>query len=57
MPITTVARTLLDCRVLRFPWDDVRYDPATVVSRVASLLRYSPASASLNASSSGSSIE
>jgi very-short-patch-repair endonuclease len=42
--------------VLRFSWDDVRYEPATVIRRLRATL-YNPAIASRNASSSGSSIE
>jgi very-short-patch-repair endonuclease len=50
------ALTAAGYRVVRFSADDVRDRPGTIVARLATLL-YSPASASLNASSSGSSIE
>ncbi len=50
------ALTAAGYRVVRFSPDDLRDRPDTVVARLTSLL-YSPVSASLNASSSGSSIE
>jgi len=50
------ALTAAGYRVVRFSADDLRDRPDTVVARLATLL-YNPASASRNASSSGSSIE
>jgi hypothetical protein len=43
--------------VLRFTWRQLRDDPDTVAERLKAVLGYSSASASRNASSSGSSIE
>jgi very-short-patch-repair endonuclease/predicted transcriptional regulator of viral defense system len=43
--------------VLRFTWRQLRYDPDTVAERIEAIVAYRSASASRNASSSGSSIE
>ena len=44
-------------RVLRFTWRQLRDDPRTVADRLQATMSYDVASASRNASSSGSSIE
>jgi very-short-patch-repair endonuclease len=51
------ALTAAGYRVVRFTWRQLRYDPQTVADRLHAIMSYSSASASLNASSSGSSIE
>jgi predicted transcriptional regulator of viral defense system len=45
------------CRVVRFTWRQLRYDPQTVADRLTAILRYRAASASRNSASSESSIE
>jgi very-short-patch-repair endonuclease len=51
------ALTAAGYTVLRFTWRQLRDEPQTVADRLKAVLSYSVASASRNASSSGSSIE
>jgi putative AbiEi antitoxin of type IV toxin-antitoxin system/uncharacterized protein DUF559 len=51
------ALTAAGYTVVRFTWRQLRYDPETVAARLEAILAYRSASASRNASSSGSSIE
>jgi very-short-patch-repair endonuclease/predicted transcriptional regulator of viral defense system len=51
------ALTAAGYTVVRFTWRALRDHPQTVADRLKAIMGYSPASASLNASSSGSSIE
>jgi hypothetical protein len=51
------ALTAAGYKVLRFTWRQLRDEPQTVADRLKAVMSYSSASASRNASSSGSSIE